>query len=87
MPSPVGRHDLTGSTRYRSGFRGTLVLQVEESKIAYWKGHLVPGVERTPVYEMSWRDAEAKDLRVLEYLQHCMDAEARGTTAPAPVDR
>jgi len=44
MPYPRGSSNLTGATRYRSGFRGVLILQVEEKVVAYMEGRLAPGV-------------------------------------------
>ena len=86
MPAPVGANGLTGAIRYRTGFRGVLVLQVEEKHVAYWKDVLMPGVQRTPVYEASWRDAHAKDLRVLEYLARNEEATTLGVAPPPPPD-
>ena len=68
MPAPPGSSDLTGATRYRNGWRGVLVLQVEEKFIAYWQGRLAPGVQRTPIMDTKWRDATVKDMRMLDYL-------------------
>lgn len=67
--TPVGTNDLTGAIRYRAGFRGVLVLQVEERVFSHFKEHLpLPGVERTRRYKLVWRDAFTQDLRVLEKL-------------------
>lgn len=87
MPAPSGSSDLTGATRYRNGWRGVLVLQVEERKVAYMQGCLAPGVEREPVYSMQWRDATTKDLRVLEYLDRRERARNEGSVPPPPPDR
>lgn len=74
MPMVPYARDLTGLTRYRSGFRGTLVLQVEEKRIAYYAGRLSPFEKRTPVYEHVWRDAKVIDLRALDWFaRHAAD--------------
>lgn len=87
MPRPTGSSDLTGATRYRNGFRGVLVLQVEERVVAFFKGKLSPGSQRQPVYKMQWRDATTKDLRVLEYLEGQDEAAMAGDRPPAPIDQ
>lgn len=81
MPGFPGCDSLTGQTRYRNGWFGTLVLQVEERAVAYWAGRLQPGVERTPVYENKWRDAKTTDFRILEYIERKRNGEN-----PAPPD-
>lgn len=86
MPAPPGSSDLTGATRYRSGFRGVLVLQVEERHVAYMEGRLAPGVVRQPVYAMKWRDATIKDLRVLKWLARKDEAKRANNPAPPPPD-
>lgn len=70
--TPVGTNDLTGAIRYRSGFRGVLILQVEERVFSHYKEHrpLPPGKELTPVFKFAWRDARVQDLRVLECIEH-----------------
>lgn len=87
MPAPTGSADLTGATRYRSGWFGGLVLQVEVKFVAYYKGRLSPFEDRTPVYDTKWRDATTKDIRLLEWLEMKRAREARGEHAPAPLDR
>lgn len=69
MPSPQRNYNLTGATRYRSGWRGRLVLQVEQRTIVSYKGRLAPGVEREPVYSYHWRDAKVHDLSVLKWME------------------
>lgn len=66
MPYPTGSSNLTGATRYRSGFRGVLILQVEETVVDYYKHVGSPSPK--PVHKDVWRDASTKDLRVLEYM-------------------
>jgi hypothetical protein len=51
---------LTGRTRYRLGFNGRIVVQVEEK----WFG--MPAYSRQVGYNTSWRDAGALDLQQLE---------------------
>jgi len=84
MPYPPGPSNLTGATRYRSGFRGVLILQVEETVIDHFKyiGSLSP----EPVHRAVWRDASTKDLRVLEYIARRGAAETNGHTPPPPPD-
>lgn len=76
MPRPMRGADLTGSTRYRTGFRGVLVLQVEVRRVAYWKGSLRPGAHRTPVHEHLWRDARTTDITTLEWIERTRRDEA-----------
>jgi hypothetical protein len=78
--------ELTGATRYRTGWFGRLILQVEERYVAYYEGR--PGFERrpdpnpirNPVHATKWRDASVSDFPMLEYL----GAKARGENPPPP---
>ncbi|MBI1621490.1 hypothetical protein [Aquamicrobium zhengzhouense] len=74
MPYPTGSSNLTGATRYRSGFRGVLVLQVEVRVITWWKGPLSPLADRKPTYKHWWRDATVEDLRALEHVARQCEA-------------
>lgn len=75
MPAPSGCADLTGATRYRDGWFGKLILQVEEN---YRVGHR--GRPRAGGIEFSnltrWRDAEPRDLRMIDWITN------RPTTPP-----
>lgn len=61
MVAPIWReygHTLTGNTRVRLGWRGRLVLQVEETYQTYqWNPR--PSVDRAHV---RWRDAVVTDV-------------------------
>lgn len=67
MPAPPYLcRDLTGATRYREGWRGCLVLQVEY--------YLSQGISKSPREDGSfpplrteWRDATKSDLPTIEY--------------------
>lgn len=79
-PFTLGHSNLTGVTRYRSGWFGGLVLQVEEKFVAYHEGRLNPTEKQTPVYSTKWRDAKVTDIDTLEW--HGM--RERGELRPPP---
>ncbi|MDL2401265.1 hypothetical protein [Rhizobium mayense] len=55
---------LTGRYRYRIGWRGTLVLQVEEEYDVYRSlfSRRQPGNDSVKETERNWRDARVEDL-------------------------
>lgn len=79
MPAHPNSSDLTGATRYRNGWFGSLVLQVEETYAVGYRGR--PRInEPTHCEETRWRDAKATDLRTLDWFDG-----ARNRPLPTPV--
>ena len=80
MTAPIGMSNLTGATRYRSGWFGGLILQVEEYHKVGYRGR--PRLNDTPTcLDTKWRDAKIYDLRLIEYLE---SAKAGVSNFPPP---
>lgn len=85
---------LTGNIRYRAGWRGRVILQVEVRQVAYYVGKLAPTIQREAVFERVWRDARMEDLDPYpQYVQgqsftpRTVDHDPDKTSKPPPPTR
>lgn len=81
--SILGDQNLTGATRYRTGWFGGLILQVEERYQVGLGGRPRLG-SATHGWMTRWRDAVANDLGVLAYLESYATHEKEGRPPPPP---
>lgn len=80
MPRPPNSADLTGRRRYREGWRGKVILEVEEKiQIAYSASD-----DSADLTSLVWRDAKIRDLHVLDWYDRDKAAKAAGLPPPAP---
>lgn len=81
MPAPMRSDEITGATRYREGWRGCLVLQVE-----IYVDEGIPksprGDGEAPPRMTAWRDAMERDLSSIRYHE-----ERRQGKNPPPPDQ
>jgi hypothetical protein len=86
MPAPSGTDEITGETRYRTGWFGKLILQVEEVyHVAIYGRPRFGGIER--VQRTKWRDATVRDLRLIDWYERSARAKAEGQPPPCPPDQ
>lgn len=85
MPAPMGSDRITGETRYRSGWFGKLILQVEEVYDQGYHARPQPGIP-TSFTATRWRDARPADLYLIGWHERAARAKAEGAPPPPPPD-
>ncbi|RWF44278.1 MAG: hypothetical protein EOS65_02565 [Mesorhizobium sp.] len=80
MPSPPNADRITGQTRYRSGWFGKLILQVEEN-VSFYRP--VSSGNPSRMVETRWRDARRGDLYLIEWHERQKQPRVMPTTGSA----
>jgi hypothetical protein len=81
MPAPPNSDRITGATRYRTGWFGKLILQVEENVEFYRPaGYCNP----SKIISTRWRDARPSDLYLIGWHERAAQAKPEGAPPPPP---